>query len=130
MVTIFVYGTLKRGESNHGVMERARGVYRGDGMVVGTLYTLGPYPGLVSQGEPVDGPVPGEVYEVSDAGLSLLDALEGFDPAHPEEGDYYRADTPLMAGGVVPSAHVYWMRTTRLPAHARRIPAWPPGEDV
>jgi gamma-glutamylcyclotransferase (GGCT)/AIG2-like uncharacterized protein YtfP len=71
---IFVYGTLMSGEPNYrlltssvlvGQVLTARGY---------TLYDLGPFPALVCEGR---GRVAGELFEVDDATLALLDRLEG-----------------------------------------------------
>ena len=72
---VFVYGTLLRGELNHGLLAGAvyLGAHRTEPCF--TLYTLGGYPGLVAAGTTA---VSGEVYRVSDAGLLLLDQLEGY----------------------------------------------------
>lgn len=71
---VFVYGTLKKGFSNHRFLRDA--VFVGDGWTVKSyaLY-LDEYPG-VYQGTPVSR-VRGEVYEVDRGLLARLDALEG-----------------------------------------------------
>ena len=72
---VFVYGTLLRGELNHGLLAGAVyvGAHRTEPCF--TLYALGGYPGLVAAGATA---VSGEVYRVNDAGLRLLDQLEGY----------------------------------------------------
>ncbi|KAI5772753.1 unnamed protein product [Gulo gulo] len=83
MARVFVYGTLKRGQPNHGVLwDRANGcaAFRGRGR------TLEPYP-LVIAGEhnipwllnlPGQGRrVLGEIYAVDERMLSFLDEFEG-----------------------------------------------------
>uniref|UniRef100_M3Z5T7 Gamma-glutamylaminecyclotransferase n=3 Tax=Mustela putorius furo TaxID=9669 RepID=M3Z5T7_MUSPF len=83
MARVFVYGTLKRGQPNHGVLrDRANGcaAFRGRGR------TLEPYP-LVIAGEhnipwllnlPGQGQrVLGEIYAVDERMLSFLDEFEG-----------------------------------------------------
>lgn len=81
---VFVYGTLKRGGSNHafmagqsfhGVAKTAKGF---------RLIRLGGYPGLVAYPEDTDG-VTGEVWSVDTACLARLDVLEGVN-----EGLYHR----------------------------------------
>ena len=90
---VFVYGTLRRGEPNHYLLESAK--YIGttktpEGLFV--LHDLGPFPAA----EPVDvvwsPSIVGEVYEVDDETLKKLDTLEGVD-----SGFYrrIRVGTPL-----------------------------------
>lgn len=72
---VFVYGTLLRGEVNHGLLADAEllGVHRTEPRF--TLYRLGAYPGLSGAGGTA---VRGEVYRVNDAGLKVLDRLEDY----------------------------------------------------
>ena len=110
MLTLFVYGTLKRGERNHGYCSGARRVE--EGAVRGELYDLPSfgYPELIvpeesvcafgtddyvgdaelqerlSSGDlsaPEGSLVYGEVFFFDDPGsrLPAIDRLEGFDPA-------------------------------------------------
>lgn len=75
---LFVYGTLKRGCSNHPFLAGAR--FLGDARTVGgfRLYRLGEYPGMVKVPEDRDG-VFGEVWSVSPEMLTAIDDLEGLD---------------------------------------------------
>lgn len=71
---VFVYGSLKRGHYNHGMMDGAR--YACDAVVWGyEMRDLGSFPGLV----PIrhHDVVHGEVYEVDDAHAARLDRFEG-----------------------------------------------------
>lgn len=70
---IFVYGTLRRGGSNHHRLEGA--AFISTARVRGRLYRIDWYPGLVLDDSA--GPVLGEVYEVSNGILDDLDAFEG-----------------------------------------------------
>lgn len=84
---VAVYGTLKQGKSNHGVMKEAKGFLIGTGHT-GNRYRLcvNGLPYLI-RGAAKDGfNVSVEVYEVDSAGLAILDALEG----HP---DFYRRES-------------------------------------
>lgn len=102
---VFVYGTLKRGFHNHGVMVRAGGEFVSSGT------TVERYP-LVIDGLPylldVPGqghPVKGEIYRVSSAeGWSMLDRLEG----HPR---FYERRLTEIAGadGETYAAWVYFL---------------------
>lgn len=70
---IFVYGTLRRGGSNHFRMECAE--FLSAARVRGRLYGIDWYPGLVLD-DSGDG-ITGEVYQVPAGLLSELDAFEG-----------------------------------------------------
>lgn len=77
MTLVFVYGTLKRGFGNHGVMQAAGGQFIGNAQrACAKLVHLGGFPGLVETNDPSD-VVHGEVYRVSN--LAPLDMLEGYD---------------------------------------------------
>jgi gamma-glutamylaminecyclotransferase len=87
---LFVYGTLKRGCSNHRYLAdqeflglaRTPPGYR--------LYDLGGYPGIVAQADDPNGVV-GEVWAVTDEALQRLDRFEGV-----HEGLYRREPLPLL----------------------------------
>ncbi|PTB19912.1 gamma-glutamylcyclotransferase [Trinickia symbiotica] len=76
---VFVYGTLRAGEINdieraaarHGI-EAPRLV--GTAAIRGRLYDFGAYPGLVL--DAAAGPVRGDVYEIDDALVPVLDEIE------------------------------------------------------
>jgi gamma-glutamylcyclotransferase (GGCT)/AIG2-like uncharacterized protein YtfP len=101
MNPVFVYGTLKRGGSNHvflrgqkflGPVRTAPGY---------TLYSLGDYPGMVRAPGDTAG-VTGELWSVDDACLAELDRLEGLD-----EGLYERIDVLLAPNVLAGSAQTY-----------------------
>ncbi|NOV26325.1 gamma-glutamylcyclotransferase [Cupriavidus necator] len=79
MPHVFVYGTLRAGEVNdlnaaarrHGI---AAPTLLGTGTVSGRLYDFGTYPGLVLDAG--GGPVLGDIYEIADALLPVLDEIE------------------------------------------------------
>ncbi|MBB2916694.1 conserved hypothetical protein [Cupriavidus taiwanensis] len=79
MPRVFVYGTLRAGEVNdlnaaarrHGI---AAPTLLGTGTVAGRLYDFGTYPGLVLDAG--GGPVVGDIYEIADALLPVLDEIE------------------------------------------------------
>ncbi len=73
---IFVYGTLKRGGSNH--QHLAGQTFLGEGRTGPgfRLFDLGAYPGMVARADGHRG-VPGEVWAVDAACLARLDVLEG-----------------------------------------------------
>ncbi|UIF84927.1 gamma-glutamylcyclotransferase [Cupriavidus sp. UYPR2.512] len=79
MPRVFVYGTLRAGEVNdlnaaaqrHGIAAPA---LLGTGTIAGRLFDFGTYPGLVLDAS--GGPVVGDIYEIADALLPVLDEIE------------------------------------------------------
>lgn len=70
---VAVYGTLKRGKSNHELLEDA--TFLGEQMISGfTMYTNGAYPAVV----PGNGEIKVEVYSINQSIRRQLDILEGF----------------------------------------------------
>lgn len=85
----FVYGTLKRGQSNyHLIAETVRSAV--PAMVAGRLYDLGPFPAL----GPGDDRVRGELLLIEPTllahTLTVLDELEGYRPTDPRGSIYVR----------------------------------------
>jgi len=102
---IFVYGTLRRGGSRSIEDNFPPADFVSSGCITGELYDLGPYPGLLLQGNK---PVVGEVYQIDDAVLELLDAYEGCNPSDPEHSEYQRLSiTALLPNGTSVDCHVY-----------------------
>ena len=87
---LFVYGTLKQGESRHRYLAgqkfvgvaRTRPQYR--------LFDLGDYPGLVER--PDGHSIEGELWDVAAECLARLDAVEGC-----HEGLYRRSEIHLLS---------------------------------
>lgn len=111
MPLVFVYGTLREGESNFGYMRRARCV-ADKASIQGYLIDTGKnYPGLVrdiamlhTEEQPQ---VVGEVYEVSVGHLAWLDKLEHFiAPGHPDN-NYERIETIVETEGGPLTAWTY-----------------------
>jgi gamma-glutamylcyclotransferase (GGCT)/AIG2-like uncharacterized protein YtfP len=92
---VFVYGTLLRGERNHGLLVHARLVGPAATEPRFELIDLGAYPGMTADGQTA---IRGELYEVDDRTLARLDELEG----HPR---YYRRETIALDDGR--AAHAY-----------------------
>lgn len=88
--TIFVYGTLLRGESNHRFLARASFVAEARSAPSFELVDLGYFPALIAGGQTA---VHGEVYRVDDETLRRLDRLEG----HPH---FYTRTGIALEGGV------------------------------
>jgi len=83
MITVFVYGTLRRGEANdivsaatrHGIAEPE---LLGSATVKGVLYDFGGYPGLIPDPSGTD--VLGDVYRIDPALVPVLDEIEDVYP--------------------------------------------------
>lgn len=91
MPLIFVYGTLKRGGSNHAYLAGQRCMGAARTMPGYTLYLPADYPGMVAKTSDREG-VTGELWEVIPECLSELDRLEGI-----AEGLYAREVVPMIA---------------------------------
>lgn len=104
MNTLFVYGTLKRGGSNHLFLRGQKFLGEARTTPGFTLYSLGDYPGLVRAPGDTEG-VTGELWTVDDDCLAELDRLEGLD-----EGLYERIDMVLAPNPIIPSAQTYLYR--------------------
>ena len=91
MSLVFVYGTLKRGGSNHSFL--AGQGFLGDARTVAgyRLFELEGFPGMVALPDDRAG-VSGEIWSVDEACLAELDRLEGID-----EGLYRRERVKLLA---------------------------------
>ena len=87
---LFVYGTLKRGGSNHHFLTGQEFVGEARTAPGFRLYDLGGYPGMVTNPGDRDG-VMGEIWAVDAAALRRLDGLEGLD-----QGLYRRDVVPLL----------------------------------
>ncbi|KAF0814336.1 Gamma-glutamylcyclotransferase family protein YtfP [Andreprevotia sp. IGB-42] len=97
---VFVYGTLKRGYSNHHWLEGAHFLGHAHTTARYALYAVS-YPFLSD--DLALYPVEGELYAVSDAGLLRLDVLE----QHPD--DYCRREiTVQLASGDQAVAWAYF----------------------
>ncbi len=87
---IFVYGTLKRGCSNHHFLTDQEFIGEARTVPGFRLHELGGHPGLVPNALDRDGVV-GEIWAVDEAALGRLDGLEGLD-----QGIYRRDVIPLL----------------------------------
>jgi gamma-glutamylaminecyclotransferase len=95
-VTLFVYGTLLRGQANHRLLAGARFLRAAATVPAYDLADLGPYPALVPGGGTA---IAGELYAVPRATLAALDAFEG----HPS---FYRRGRVRLRDGTFASAYL------------------------
>lgn len=76
-VTLFVYGTLKRGCRNHGTLRGAELIGEAETEPAYLLVNCGSYPGMVRTGNGQAGMViRGELYRVDEELLAALDRFE------------------------------------------------------
>lgn len=88
---VFVYGTLRRGASNHFRMAGAEFVCAGS--VAGKLYQIDWFPGLIL--DAAGDPIRGEVFEVGPDLLAALDTFEGVS-ADESQSEYRRVTTVVV----------------------------------
>jgi gamma-glutamylcyclotransferase (GGCT)/AIG2-like uncharacterized protein YtfP len=100
---VFVYGTLRRGGSNHFRMDGAEFV--GPGTIAGRIYKIDWYPALVLGGE---NSVKGELYRVCAEHLRALDVFEGIVPGEGESREYRRVKVQVSLDSVKKESAWVW----------------------
>ncbi len=103
-VKVFVYGTLKRGGSNHDVMVRAVGKFLCKAKTVDLRKLIVTHLPFLCDGHAPDGyQVEGEIFEIPDArGLDLIDTLEG-------NGSFYQRRLDDFIELDSPKEHTAWV---------------------
>ncbi len=96
MTILFVYGSLIQGESNHGLLSRARFIGEATTVKRYTLYDLGSFPAMARMGT---GAVRGELYDVDNSTLASVDRLEGVPT-------FYRRIAVLLDDGSIADGYV------------------------
>lgn len=100
MHKVAVYGTLRKGESNSGLLRDSK--FLGEDTVRGRLLDIGWFPGFLSLSpEEETREVKVELYEVDDATLQMLDYLEGYRESDLSSSLYLRFSVITMNGEVV-----------------------------
>lgn len=90
---VFVYGTLRRGASNHWRMAGAEHV--ADGAIRARLYRIDWFPGLIL--DETGDPVAGEVFACGPELLAALDVFEGVSADESMKSEYRRVKTTVRA---------------------------------
>ncbi|MEQ6390724.1 gamma-glutamylcyclotransferase [Bacillaceae bacterium S4-13-58] len=104
MKKVFVYGTLRKHESNARLLENARLIAE-QCWTYGKLYDVGVgYPSVTKDDQDK---VYGELYEVDEGQLKALNQLEGFDEFNPEYNLYDRVEQEVFTDLGTFSAFVY-----------------------
>jgi pyruvate carboxylase len=95
---LFVYGTLRRGFSLHGLLKRSGVRFEGKGRIRGRLFDLGEYPGAVPSQRASD-IVEGEIYRLASPAQQFveLDAVEEYDPRRPSTSLFRRRLVEVQA---------------------------------
>jgi gamma-glutamylaminecyclotransferase len=114
-VRVFVYGTLMKGHVNHRVLVELEARPLGEARTIAprTLVDLGPYPALLPADEARDAVRPavtGELFEVAEAALEVLDVFEGCP-------DLYRRERIALEGAEGAEAWTYVLARP-IPRHA------------
>lgn len=96
---LFVYGTLKRGERNHHILQHA--IYHGCAHTASNylLVELGSYPGMIEnfyQGQSIQG----ELFEIPCALLNELDKIE-------DAPNLFNLEPIALANGTKAHAYIY-----------------------
>ncbi len=117
--SVFVYGTLMRGEANHHILVEVGAQSLGDALTVAPrqLVDLGPYPALLAADaarDPHASRVAGELYEVDEAAFVVLDRFE-------DCPDVYVRERIMLEHAGVQSTSWTYVLTGEAPSHATLI---------
>ena len=90
---LFVYGSLKRSGQFHHLIQEEIELLNDDCYTRGTLISLGKYPAMIDG----IGKVRGELFSITDKGLSICNRIEGYKPGkysfyYPVYKDVYELD--------------------------------------
>ena len=79
VVTVFVYGSLKKGLGNHSLMSNIEAKFVGFDSISGqfSMVSYGGFPAVCHDTKVECAPVYGQVFEIPPEGLRALDSLEG-----------------------------------------------------
>lgn len=112
---IFVYGTLRKGMYNHDLYLKDNDGFKGIGFVKGRLMTLKDknYPALLLEGDDL---ILGEIYEVDNSVVDLLDELESYIGENNLNNEYNKiiCDIFNAKGQIIDRIPVYVYNTNNL----------------
>jgi gamma-glutamylcyclotransferase (GGCT)/AIG2-like uncharacterized protein YtfP len=106
---VFVYGSLRRGSAGAMSIRFPDSKFIADAEVRGSLYDLGPYPGLLLNES--GSQVIGEVYEVADETLRKLDAFEASSNYLRKQVEIALGNDRRMCWTYEPNPQFYALRT-------------------
>ena len=106
---VFVYGTLRRGGAGAMHIRFPGSKFIADAQVMGSLYDLGAYPGLLLNES--NSLVVGEVYEVDDETLKRLDDFEASSSYRRKQVEISLGDGRLVCWTYEPDPEFYSPRT-------------------
>jgi gamma-glutamylcyclotransferase (GGCT)/AIG2-like uncharacterized protein YtfP len=121
---LFAYGTLKPGVYPPELARVVGGLNAvGSGIVRGTLYDLGKYPGL--QLDDGGNEICGEILEFSDpAVLVFLDAYEGYDPRNPALSLFIRKRCQVRQQNIKAELLCWIYEYNHPPGSSQKILVW------
>lgn len=105
---VFVYGTLRKGCGNHGLLHGSTPL--GKARLNATMYSFGYIPYVSLMNPDPTSYVHGEVYEIDEFILSRLDQLEGYREGNAESSFYNRSLVRVLLddeNGKEENAYVY-----------------------
>lgn len=117
---VFVYGTLLSGLRNHRCLEGTTYIGKASTLENFVMYAHSGYPAIVEpQGKDAGYTIFGEVYEVNDRVLMMLDHLEGYDPESPKTSLYQRSSIEVKINDNIEGVYVYVQK--RIPSSMKRL---------
>lgn len=109
-IPVFVYGTLKKGHGNHGLLQSAYFVTKAktERKMVMVQKRWAGYPHVLDIEDELAHQIPGEIYLVSSDDLKRLDNLEGYREKDPDFSHYIRIkDKFITEAGETVDASIY-----------------------
>lgn len=104
---VFVYGTLRKGDSNDITKLTPAPVFMGNAEILGDMYNLGAYPGVILGGSNL---ILGEVYAITEPLERILDGIESEYPA--QSNEYFKRDIQVLVNEELLDCIVYEINAT------------------